>query len=113
MLWQLANDQIYVNSLHLGLVDTRVSRKAVETMTEEEGILFSRFSRTPMVTVEEGALTQLYLATSPEVVKKDIRGRFFHPVAVEHGLTPEALDVDLQERLWEYSARTVKEKTRK
>lgn len=64
-----------------------------------------------MVTVEEEALTQLFLATSPEVVKKDIRGWFFLPVAVEHGFTPEALDVDLQERLWECSAKAVEEKT--
>ena len=87
--------------------------KAIETMTEEEEILFSRFPRTPMVTVEEEALTQLYLATSPEVTKKDIRGRLFLPAAVEHGFTPEALDVDLQERLWEYSTKTVKERTQK
>lgn len=66
-----------------------------------------------MVTVEEVALTQLYLATSPEVTKKDIRGRLFLPVDVEHGFTPEALDVDPQERLWEYSAKTVKERTQK
>ncbi|KAG0337650.1 Retinol dehydrogenase 14 [Podila minutissima] len=94
---RLAGTQVRVNSLHPGLVDTGMSRKVIGNMTEET----------------EGALTQLYLATSPDVIKKDIRGRYFVPTAEEQELNADALDVDLQEKLWEYSEKIVKEKLQK
>lgn len=39
--------------------------------------------RTVGSTPEKGALSQLYLATSPEVEERDLRGRYFVPVAKE------------------------------
>lgn len=34
-------------------------------------------------TADQGALSQLYLATSPDVEVRDVRGRYFVPVAKE------------------------------
>ena len=34
-------------------------------------------------TAEKGALSQLYLGTSPEVEEQDLRGRYFVPVVKE------------------------------
>ncbi|KAG0337692.1 hypothetical protein BG000_005102 [Podila horticola] len=110
---RLAGTQVRVNSLHPGLVDTGMSRKAFDDMTEETATLMKGLDFSSALTPEKGALTQLYLATSPDVVTKDIRGRFFVPIAEEQELNADALDVDLQEKLWEYSEKVVKEKTQK
>ena len=110
---RLADTQVRVNSIHPGLVDTRMSRTSIENMDEETTALFAKLpSRTPL-TQDEGALTQLYVATSPDIVKNDIRGRFFIPIAVEEGLDDNALNEDLQEQLWVYSEKVVKEKLQK
>jgi len=90
-----------------------MSRTSIENMDEETTALFAKLpSRTPL-TQDEGALTQLYVATSPDIVKNDIRGRFFIPIAVEEGLDDNALNEDLQEQLWVYSEKVVKEKLQK
>jgi len=49
-----------------------------------------------------GALTQLYLATSPEVEERKIKGELFNPVAIPvmDQIYPCALDDDLVEKLW-------------
>jgi len=90
-----------------------MARRVMDHMDEETAAIFARFPKSTVVTPEHGALTQLYLATSPEVVEKDIRGRFFVPTADEQELNSDALDVDLQEELWAYSEKVVKEKTQK
>ncbi|KAG0029536.1 hypothetical protein BGZ81_003643 [Podila clonocystis] len=108
---RLADTQVRVNSLHPGLVDTGMARKVIDNMTEETAALMKGTDLPTSITPDEGALTQLYLATSPDVVKKDIRGRFFVPTAEEQELNGDALDVELQEKLWEYSEKVVKEKT--
>lgn len=59
---------------------------------------------------KKGALAQLYCATSPEIEEKDVRGRYFIPIANESRSSPMTEDVVLQERLWEYSEKLLKEK---
>ena len=56
-------------------------------------------------TVEVGALTQLYLAASPEVESKSIKGQFLWPVAK---ICPEkasalAWDEQEQEKYWNWA----------
>lgn len=88
-------------------------RAAMESLDEETAALFAKIPKESLLTQDDGALTQLYVATSPDVVKSDVRGRYFVPIAQEESLGSDALDVDLQEKLWEYSETVVKEKTRK
>jgi len=54
---------------------------------------------------KEGALTQLYAATSPEIENKDSRSRYIIPIANTIQPSKIARDDALQERLWEYSVR--------
>ncbi|KFH72021.1 hypothetical protein MVEG_02314 [Podila verticillata NRRL 6337] len=110
---RLAGSQVRVNSIHPGLVDTRMSRVTRDHMDDETRALFAKLPSPSPLTQDDGALTQLYVATSPDIVKNDIRGRFFIPIAVEEGLNSKALDVDLQEQLWAYSEKVVKEKLQK
>ena len=42
-------------------------------------------------------------ATSPEIVERDMRGRYFIPIANELRPNPISESVDLQEELWAYS----------
>ncbi|KAF8926512.1 hypothetical protein BGZ52_005511 [Haplosporangium bisporale] len=110
---RLTGSQVRVNSIHPGAVDTPMFRAAMESLDEETTALFAKVPKESLLTPEDGALTQLYVATSPDVVKSDVRGRYFVPIAQEESLDSEALDMDLQEKLWEYSEKVVKEKTRK
>ncbi|KAF9332760.1 Retinol dehydrogenase 14 [Podila minutissima] len=107
---RLAGSQVRVNSIHPGVVDTRMARAAMENMEGETAALFAKLPKDSFLTPDDGALTQLYVATSPDVVRSDIRGRFFIPIGQEESLSSEVLDEDLQEKLWEYSEKIVKEK---
>ncbi|KAF8919110.1 hypothetical protein BGZ58_004683 [Dissophora ornata] len=59
---------------------------------------------------EVGALTQLYLATSPEIENLDIRGRYFIPIANEIRPSAYSYDEELQEKMWTFTEDLVKEK---
>ncbi|KAG0364844.1 hypothetical protein BC939DRAFT_418123 [Gamsiella multidivaricata] len=102
---RMAGEHVHVNVLHPGYVSTELIRFAkdkfgfVQWVTNMIG-----------VTPEMGALTQLYLATSPEVESQDIRGRYFIPIANELQPTAYAQDEELQEKLWKFSEELVREK---
>ncbi|KAF9103358.1 hypothetical protein BGX29_003450 [Mortierella sp. GBA35] len=109
---RLASEKVYVNILHPGLVATKLTKNnKVEKVTFRDRV-FKLLTSAVAVTPEVGALTQLYLATSPEVEEKDIRGRYFIPVAKEIQPSPYARDEELQEKLWAFSERLVREKVK-
>ena len=58
------------------------------------------------------ALTQLYLATSPEIEEKNIHSEYFVSIAKRSmdKMNPLALNVDLGEELWDYSQRVTDER---
>ncbi|KAE9389911.1 NAD(P)-binding protein [Gymnopus androsaceus JB14] len=70
---------IYCLSVHPGGVNTELSRGPVQSWP----ILASLFSLTKyiMLTPEQGALTQLYAATAPEVEEKDLKAALLFPIA--------------------------------
>ncbi|KAG0199990.1 hypothetical protein BGX31_004175, partial [Mortierella sp. GBA43] len=107
---RLANERVYVNIAHPGAVDTELVRHAGDTfgsyIIRPLRIGMDLFAMKP----EVGALTQLYLATSPEIEEKDIRGRYFIPIANEIQPNSFGLDEELQEKLWEFSEQLVREK---
>ncbi|KAG0335921.1 Retinol dehydrogenase 14, partial [Podila humilis] len=107
---RLLNDRIYVNSLHPGVVDTGMAHNFHNHMSDILSQVMRRVSKFMLVTKDQGALTQLYLATSPEVENMNIRGRFFIPVAKELALNTKAQDVMIQEELWKFSEDVAKEK---
>ncbi|CAG8791349.1 23919_t:CDS:2, partial [Dentiscutata erythropus] len=71
----LEGEQVYVNSLHPGLVDTNMLR--MNDVSLPETMLSSSISP------EEGAITTLYCATSPEIEEKNYRGKYFDPFGIE------------------------------
>ncbi|KAJ1559091.1 hypothetical protein HK405_012039 [Cladochytrium tenue] len=106
---------VYVNTLHPGVIRTELIRhQAAQLGFLAKPIIFIFFKFFPeVITEDQGASTSLYLATDPEVEKKDYRGQYFYPVAklAEPG-TPFATDAALARRLWEFTEKLVAEKVR-
>lgn len=109
---RLADTEVRVNIAHPGYVATELARHSEDTMGKAMAKFFGCLTKVVAMTPEVGALTQLYLATSPEVVNKDIRSRYFIPIANE--IKPSYLGRDevLQEKLWAFSEKLVREKVR-
>jgi NAD(P)-dependent dehydrogenase (short-subunit alcohol dehydrogenase family) len=78
--------QITANCLHPGVVSTK--------------LLVEGFGMHGSDTVEEGAETSVFLATSPDV--EGVTGRYFARQR-EVSPAPQALDVNTRKQLWEIS----------
>ncbi|KAF9429865.1 hypothetical protein BGZ76_001085 [Entomortierella beljakovae] len=124
---RLENDQVWVNSLYPGIVYTEIARHTGKIFGERfMNVMLKTSTYTVAMTPAHASLTPLYLATSPEVVEKNIRGRYFIPIANELQpvkranqannllsksiLALETKDKDIQENLWNFSERIVLEK---
>ncbi|CAG8741168.1 8988_t:CDS:2, partial [Gigaspora rosea] len=88
-------EQVYANSLHPGVVDTNMLRRDDFSIAKT---LLS-FSISP----EDGAITTLYCATSPEIEEKNYRGRYFDPFGIEVEKSSCAKDDDLAKKFWEFT----------
>lgn len=60
--------------------------------------------------VEQGAYSGIYAATSPEVIEKDLNGAYFSDPAKWGDETEQAKDMSLAADLWSLSTRIVEEK---
>jgi len=100
---RLANEQVFVNIAHPGVVSTEMTHKDNGVWKGIGKVFFDLTIRFLSLSVDQGALTQLYLATSPEIQNKDIRGRYFIPIANEIQPSEYARDEKLQEKLWAFS----------
>ncbi|KAG0060252.1 hypothetical protein BGZ90_004110 [Linnemannia elongata] len=107
---RLANEKVWVNVAHPGYVATNLSRSTKDVWGNFADKVFRLITKIVAMSPRVGALTQLYLATSPEIESKDIRGRYFIPIANEIKPIHYASDVDLQEALWVFSEKLAKEK---
>ncbi|KAK5041867.1 hypothetical protein LTR16_011736, partial [Cryomyces antarcticus] len=56
-------------------------------------------------TTADAATTALFLAASKDVEDRDLRGRYFIPIATEGKITTIAQDKDLAKNLWYWSER--------
>ncbi|KAF8938966.1 hypothetical protein EDD21DRAFT_374667 [Dissophora ornata] len=109
---------VYVNAAHPGIVDTEMCRHSADSWGRVPAFFMRTIAKTVAYTPEQGALTPLYCATSPEIEKsiskkddvKGIKGKFFIPIAKQ--LRPSKLtnSVELQEKVWEYTEKLVAEK---
>ncbi|KAG0004428.1 hypothetical protein BGZ79_009291 [Entomortierella chlamydospora] len=97
------HDRVYVNAVHPGFcmtdidvnVGNAVGYVAAQVMLKTRELLGRPAA--------DGALTQLYCATSPQIEEKNLSGRYFVPDGHELRPGPFAMDTDLQERLYKYS----------
>ena len=106
---RLVNDRVYVNVAYPGFVLTDTDRDANEFGVFEKFALSITLKLMGMPP-DVGALTQLYLATSPEVEEKEIKGRYFIPIAKEIQPSSLSKDIALQDSLWTFSEKLAQEK---
>ncbi|CAG8521331.1 14865_t:CDS:2 [Racocetra persica] len=62
------------------------------------------------ISTEDGAITTLYCATSPEIEENNYRAKYFEPFGNESEPSKCAQDEDLAKRLWEYTENLIDEK---
>ena len=91
---RLEGTGVTANVLHPGIVKTNLSYNYMANP------FFRFFEQLIAVSPEKGALTSLYVASSPDV--EGINGQYFQKQRIKP-LTEEALNQGLQERLWEAS----------
>jgi hypothetical protein len=65
--------------------------------------------------MQQGVLTKLYLATSPEVEERKIQGQYFHAIArlspdMVSPLTKGEDGARLEEQLWTWTEETIRQK---
>lgn len=95
-------NNVYVNSKHPGFLKTELYRYIGKWIYAA----LNMFLATP----EDGALTQLYLATSPDVEQKNIKAQYYVPFGVvgkPHGV---AASNEEAVKLWEVTEKLLKEK---
>jgi len=106
-----SSSKVYVNSCHPGGIKTNLGIHLKALIAGEYGHfafqMFEQLFHPVMMPTAMGAVTQLYLAASPEIEQKDIRGRYFHPQARE--IVPSVLQTEENQRqLWEQSIEITK-----
>jgi retinol dehydrogenase-14 len=80
---RLAKERVHVNIAHPGYVDTELARHTSDTFGARVDTIFQWLTSIMAMSPKVGALTQLYLATSPQIENNNIRGRYFIPIANE------------------------------
>ncbi|KAG1457017.1 hypothetical protein G6F46_007152 [Rhizopus delemar] len=97
--------KVYANCNHPGIVRTQLFRHVYSI-----GSIMDRIRDFFSISAEDGALTQLYLATSPEIEEKNIKGQYYVPLGAPS--TPKGIaasDEHLLE-LWDFTENLIKEK---
>ncbi|CAG8598528.1 31791_t:CDS:2 [Racocetra persica] len=106
---RLLDANVYCNCLHPGVINTELSRGHFATWSFWMKPL-ARIISIFLLTLDDGALTQLYCATSPEIEEKNYRGKYFVPFGVLGKTSNYGKDEELAKKLWDFSENFVKEK---
>jgi NAD(P)-dependent dehydrogenase (short-subunit alcohol dehydrogenase family) len=115
---QLGPRGVQAYSCHPGVVATELSRHLAGEMAAEARAkgpvaaafndFFSALFALALLTPADGALTQLYLATAPNIAP-ELNGGFFVPVASASQAThPQAHNTTLQKELWKFTEGAIK-----
>jgi NAD(P)-dependent dehydrogenase (short-subunit alcohol dehydrogenase family) len=103
---RMADKQVFVNCLHPGGVATELSRHVAEPASTMSSV-FQSVVEPLLLKPLGGALTSLYVATHPDIEKKNIRSQYFVPIALNHPQAKMAGNLTLQKQLWEVSEKLV------
>ena len=106
---RLAGEKVFVNIAHPGFVSTAMTDPDKRPFGKVGKAIFGLVVKAFAVTPDQGALTQLYLATSPEIENKAVTGRYFVPIAHEIQPSKYGRDEHLQEELWSWSEEMVRQ----
>ena len=97
------NSTVYINSCHPGHAGTDIGFGS--TWTDKFRRLLPGILRRQMFgSPQHAALTPLYLGVhTKELMAKNIRGKYFHPIAFEHTPHDQAHNLTLQKAVWKFA----------
>jgi len=102
--------RVLSNACHPGGIATNLARHMKSDLAGKHGQAFvtalDAFSAQVLLSPSRGAVTQLFLATAPEVESAPIAGAFYRPQALPAKLPPMATE-ELEEALWALSEELV------
>lgn len=115
---RIAGRGVYVNAAHPGYVATKLQRSINAYLEGIFGRLVpwtnAAFAGVFALSRDEGALTQIYLAASSQVVEKNISGQYYVPTArragddwtaLSLGMSKHAVDDALAADVWRFTAK--------
>jgi hypothetical protein len=94
---------VYVNANHPGFVDSDLQRKS-------SAVVKTILKKLVLISTKDGAITQLYLATSGEVEEQNIKGKYYIPFGMQKEPLIECCTQENQTLLWDFSEAILKEK---
>ncbi|TKA75890.1 hypothetical protein B0A49_03238 [Cryomyces minteri] len=109
LLQKRGSSKVYANVYYPGNIPTEAMDAWKEMLGNLGGALFKGLFKWTGQTTTDAATTALFLAASKDVEDRDLRGRYFIPIATEDKTTTIAQDKDLAKNLWYWSERKVAE----
>eukprot|EP00928_Gymnodinium_smaydae_P050758 TRINITY_DN34321_c0_g1_i1.p1 TRINITY_DN34321_c0_g1~~TRINITY_DN34321_c0_g1_i1.p1 ORF type:complete len:354 (-),score=48.61 TRINITY_DN34321_c0_g1_i1:39-1100(-) len=108
---RLADKKVFVNSCHPGGIQTNLGRHIEANLLKKIGDLFTQafsfyVNNFVLMTASQGAVTQLYLATSPDIETQNIRGKYYYPQARPMA-PPASANREKEDELWEVSKKLI------
>lgn len=107
---RLKDKKIYANVCHPGGIKTNLAAPVRKDLITSMGETFTYYlnliMESAMMSPKQGAVTQLYLATAPEIETQDIRGKYYKPQALMAD-PPGFATEEKQEELWKVSEKCV------
>jgi NAD(P)-dependent dehydrogenase (short-subunit alcohol dehydrogenase family) len=91
------------NSLHPGSIRTELTRHVEKSMSDMAVAIGEVLTVPFLMNPDDGALTQLYVATAPELA--GVSGEYFTPTAAKGRATARGRNATLAKLLWEESER--------
>jgi len=107
---QLKDKNVFVNSLHPGVVRTEIGRHTRNSFGAIGSAVQTVIEKVIAITPEKGAMTTLYVATSEDIEKEKITGEYFVPYGKKDPGSTFARDDDLRKKLWVWTEKTISEK---
>ncbi|CAG8696258.1 10974_t:CDS:2, partial [Ambispora leptoticha] len=107
---RLEGKQVWTNAVHPGFVNTNISREFLSNQGFLTKSIIYIAKALFAMNEDDGALTSLYAATSPEIEKEDHRGKYFEPIAKLGMLKPFATNQETASRLWKWTEDLLNEK---
>jgi len=92
---------VRVNAVHPGYVATELQRSVGDSYGFGGRVLGALGYAFAAKTPENGALTTLYAATSPDLDTLDLRGRYFTPYGKDSKPSTFGRDAEMAKRLWD------------
>ena len=100
------NKQVYIIAVHPGSIPTDLGRHIAEVVIKTLGVraanMLQGLFEAILLDVHHGALTQLWAATSPEIVQKNLSGSYAVPIGRVALPSELARDVEFRKRAWTF-----------